>query len=156
AHHFDILVRLSIGAHALDLRAPPRDLVVGLDVVFGQLARLSVDLNRAAVSVVVERLDQLRLVAAAQHAHVPGPVEQDRLHVLRVSGWRERGTARSESTAATAAGRRSAAAATLALRREGDGCAKSDNYDGHTCDERSSNDHCCSRLVSRARRRRTA
>src|SRR5207249_5131093 len=117
-HDFDVLIRLPIGALALDLRAPAGDLIVGLDVVLGQLAGLSVDLNCAAVSVVVERLDQLGLVPTAQHAHVPGPVEEDRLHVLGTCFGRERWTASAESAPA----RRSARSAASALRARRRGC----------------------------------
>src|SRR5690606_18801640 len=83
-------------------------------------AGLAVDLHRAHAAI-FERADQLGLGLAAQHAHLPGPVEQDRLEIpgSRLGGISAAATA----AAATAAARASAAAedpaATAAATRVG-------------------------------------
>ena len=80
ADRFDVGKRLAVRARALDLRPVSRRLVVRADAILRQRARLSVHLNRA-LGLVFERAHELGLGLAAQHSHVPRPVEEDRLQV---------------------------------------------------------------------------
>src|SRR4030095_11530896 len=105
AHRFNVLVCLFIGKGTFDLRPVSRDLVVDLDAILRQRAGLTVHLDRASLSVVVERLDELGLIPAPQHPHAPRPVEEDRFQVFGSIRWRKR----RPSTAS--------ASSSLALRR---------------------------------------
>src|SRR5690606_1175511 len=97
ADDLDVRVRLAVRQRAFDLRAAAEELISVADPVSGyaelaltlvvperrDLARLTVHLDRA-LAAILERDDQLVLLDAAQHAHVPRPVDQNRLQVSRV------------------------------------------------------------------------
>ena len=92
------------------MRPVSRDLVVRLNAVLRQCAGLAVHLNRAALGMVVESLDEFRLIPAPQHSHVPGPIEENRLQVFGSSRGCKRGSPSPSTTCTTAA---------AALRRSG-------------------------------------
>ena len=99
ADGFNVRILLFVGTHALDLRPPSGHLVVGLHAILRDRAGLTVHWI-VPLAAVVERFNKLGLSPAPQHAHVPGPVEEDRFQVLG-SGFRRKGSC--VATAATCA-----------------------------------------------------
>src|SRR5437870_3007723 len=81
ADNLDVRIRLSVGPGAGVLNPLTRRLVVGAHTIFRERAGLSVHLD-GALPLIFERDDQLVLVNAPQHAHVPGPVEKHCPQVL--------------------------------------------------------------------------
>src|ERR1700687_2899308 len=71
----------SIGPGTCVLNPLTRRLVVGAYTIFRECAGLFVHLD-GALPLIFERGDQLVLVDAPQHAHVPGPVEKHRPQIL--------------------------------------------------------------------------
>src|SRR5579872_6481413 len=72
----DIGARLAIGPGAGVLNPLPGSLVADAGSILRDIAGLSVHL-KSALALVFERHDQVSLLAAAEHAHIPGPVEKD-------------------------------------------------------------------------------
>ncbi len=84
AHDLDVRVRLSVRASARVLNALAGRLIVDAGAILRQRAGLAVDLDAAAVRLILERDHQLVLVDAPQHARVPGPVEEHGPQIFRV------------------------------------------------------------------------
>src|SRR4029453_5239839 len=78
-------MRLTVSPSARVLYALTRRLIIRAHTIFRQRAWLAVHLN-GALPLVFERGDQLVLLDASQHAHVPRPVEEHRAQIL--GAWR--------------------------------------------------------------------
>src|SRR5262249_57637154 len=87
------------------LNALTRQLIVRADAVLGQRAGLPIDLDRS-LALILERDDQLVLVDTAQHAEIPGPVEEHRSQVFRTGCGPIRCSRLTELTASRSATRR--------------------------------------------------
>jgi hypothetical protein len=73
--HFDVVTALAIGPGAGDLNPLARHVVVDAGAVLRHVAGLSVHLHRA-LALIFERVHQVDFRLAAQHAHMPAPVEE--------------------------------------------------------------------------------
>src|SRR5205823_5427393 len=105
---FDIGATLAVGPSSGDLYPFTRRLVADAGSILRHIAGLPIHLH-GALALIFERHDQIVFLTASQHAHVPSPVEQDCLQVLRTGC---RGVQRRPASAPATAALRAPAART--------------------------------------------